>query len=176
MNQVTKHEEKVIIFDLGGCSLNLTILSIKKTNDNFFNFEIILNEGDIHLGGNDFDNILKDYSIELFCAENKINKEDVLKDFKACRRLKIKCESVKKLLSINNDVLIQIDNFYNGNNLSVRIDQKTFKEKCNSLYERINAKINEILKDSNLSENDIDNVILVGGATRIYGIKKYFNR
>ena len=170
-NQVVKYEEKVMIFDLGGGTLDLTILNIKKTQDNSLNFDIILTEGDIHLGGSDFDNILKDYCIESFCAEYDINKKEVLNNYKACRRLKIKCESVKKLLGINNDVLIQIDNFYNGNNLALKINQKTFKEKCNSLYERIKAKINAILKDAHLSENDIDNIILIGGATRIYGVK-----
>ena len=170
-NQVVKYEEKVMVFDLGGGTLDLTILSIKKTQDNTLNFDILLTEGDIHLGGSDFDNILKDYCIEHFCAENEINKEDVLKDYKACRRLKMRCESVKKLLGINNNVLIQIDNFYKGNNLVLRINQKTFKEKCHSLYERIKAKIDTVLKDAKLSENDIDNIILIGGATRIYGVK-----
>ena len=58
-----------------------------------------------------------------------------------------------------------------GNNLVLRINQKTFKEKCHSLYERIKAKIDTVLKDAKLSENDIDNIILIGGATRIYGVK-----
>ena len=170
-NQVVKYEEKVMVFDLGGGTLDLTILNIKKTDDKTLNFDIILTEGDIHLGGSDFDNVLKDYCIELFCAENDINKKDILNDYKACRRLKLKCESVKKLLSINNDVLIRIDNFYNGNNLVVNINQKTFKEKCNPLYNRIKNKINKVLADANLSENDIDNIILIGGGTRICGIK-----
>ena len=170
-NQVVKYEEKVMVFDLGGGTLDLTILNIKKTDDKTLNFDIILTEGDIHLGGSDFDNALKDYCIELFCAENEINKKDILNDYKACRRLKLKCESVKKLLSINNDVLIRIDNFYNGNNLVVNINQTTFKEKCNPLYNRIKNKINKVLSDANLSENDIDNIILIGGGTRICGIK-----
>ena len=164
-NQVVKYEEKVMVFDLGGGTLDLTILNIKKTDDKTLNFDIILTEG------SDFDNVLKDYCIELFCAENEINKKDILNDYKACRRLKLKCESVKKLLSINNDVLIRIDNFYNGNNLVVNINQKTFKEKCNPLYNRIKNKINKVLADANLSENDIDNIILIGGGTRICGIK-----
>ena len=82
-----------MVFDLGGGTLDLTIKKKKKTQDNSLNFDIILTEGDIHLGGSDFDNILKDYCIESFCAEYDINKKEVLNNYKACRRLKIKCES-----------------------------------------------------------------------------------
>ena len=140
-NQKVKYQEKVIVFNLGGGTLDLTILNITKNDKDSLNFEIILTEGDIHLGGSDFDNILKNYCIELFSKENDLNKEDILNDYKACRRLKIKCENAKKLLGIKNDVIISIDNFYNGNDLLLSINQNTFKEKCNSLYERIKKKL-----------------------------------
>ena len=170
-NQKVKYQEKVMVFDLGGGTLDLTILNITKNEKDSLDFDIILTEGNIHLGGSDFDNILKNYCIELFCRENGLNKEDILNNYKACRRLKIKCESAKKLLGIKNDVVISIDNFYKGNDLLLSINQKTFKEICNPLYENIKAKINDVIKDAKLSENEIDFVILIGGATRIYGVR-----
>ena len=170
-NTFVKTEEKIMTFDLGGGTLDLTILNVKKTNDNTLEFEIILTEGDIHLGGSDFDKMLMDHCINLFCKEYNIDKNDILNDYKALRRLKIKCESSKKLLSLKKEVIIQIDNFYQENDILLKIKQNEFNEICKPLFNRIKEKVLNVLNDSNCLPNNIDKVILVGGASRMSGIK-----
>ena len=175
-NQIIKSEEKVMIFDLGGGTLDITILNINKNQDNSLNFDVKVTRGDIHLGGSDFDKILMDYCIKYFCEDTGINKQDILKDYRACRRLKVKCENAKKLLSIKHDVLIQIDNFYQENDLMLKIRQSEFINICKPLYNRINDKIMDVLNEAEYKADDIEKVILVGGATRISGIKDRLNK
>ena len=175
-SQIIKSEEKVMIFDLGGGTLDITILNINKNQDNSLNFDVKVTRGDIHLGGSDFDKILMDYCIKYFCEDTGINKQDILKDYRACRRLKVKCENAKKLLSIKHDVLIQIDNFYQENDLMLKIRQSEFINICKPLYNRINDKIMDVLNEAEYKADDIEKVILVGGATRISGIKDRLNK
>jgi molecular chaperone DnaK (HSP70) len=175
-NQFIKSEEKVMIFDLGGGTLDITILNINKNQDNSLNFDVLVTRGDIHLGGSDFDKILMDNCIKIFCEDNNINKDDLLKDYRACRRLKIKCENAKKLLTLKNNVVIQIDNFYQENDLFMKIRQNEFSDICNPLYERIKSKVIDVLNEENLTANDIEKVILVGGGTRIHGIKNLLKK
>ena len=175
-SQIIKSEEKVMIFDLGGGTLDITILNINKNQDNSLNFDVKVTRGDIHLGGSDFDKILMDYCIKYFCEDTGINKQDILKDYRACRRLKVKCENAKKLLSIKHDVLIQIDHFYQENDLMLKIRQSEFINICKPLYNRINDKIMDVLNEAEYKADDIEKVILVGGATRISGIKDRLNK
>ena len=175
-NQFIKSEEKVMIFDLGGGTFDVTILNINKNQDNSLNFDVLVTRGDIHLGGSDFDKILIDNCIKIFCEDNNINKDDLLKDYRACRRLKIKCENAKKLLTLKNNVVIQIDNFYQENDLFMKIRQNEFSDICNPLYERIKSKVIDVLNEENLTANDIEKVILVGGGTRIHGIKNLLKK
>ena len=170
-NEIIKSQEKVMVFDLGGGTLDITILNIKKNKDNNLIFEILVTKGDIHLGGSDFDKLLMDHCIKYFCEDANINKQDIFSDYRACRRLKIKCENAKKLLSIKNNAIIQIDKFYQENDLNWKIRQNVFIQICKPLYNRIKDKIFEVLNEANVSHNEIDKVILIGGATRIYGIK-----
>ena len=172
----TKSEEKVMIFDLGGGTLKMTILNVNKSEDNNINYNILVTKEDIHLGGSDFDKLLMDYCIQYFCENTNINKDNILKDFRACRRLKIKCENAKKLLTKKNKVIIQIDNFYQENDLFLKIEQDEFIQICKHLYEMIEEKLTDILKEAKLTENDIEKVIMVGGATRINGIKNLLNK
>ena len=171
-NEAIKFEETVMAFDLGGGTLDLTLLKIKKDKDNKIEFDVKLTEGDIHLGGSDFDKELIDYCIKYFCEENEIDKKVILNDFKAMRRLKIKCEGAKKLLSIKNEVIIQIDNLYDNNDLVIKIRQKEFERICKQLYTRIKNKVEFVLNEEDISADKIDKVILVGGATRMCGIKE----
>ena len=173
-NELLRSEEKVLAFDLGGGTFDLTILKVTKENNNDINFDIMLTKGDIHLGGSDFDKKLMDYCIEYFSEENQLKEEDIdniKKDNILFRQLKIKCENAKKLLSVKNEVIIQINNFYKNNDLFLKIRQNNFKEICKSLFDRINNLINSVLDEIDYTSDDIDKIILVGGATRMHGIK-----
>ena len=170
-SQYEKSEEKILTFDLGGGTLDLTILNVKKNKDNELEFNVILTKGDIHLGGSDFDKMLMDYCVKKFCEENNMVEEEILKDNNAFRRLKTKCESAKKILSIKNEVIIQLDNFYQEEDLFLKIKQNEFNLICEPLFKRIKDKVNEVLNEGKCSSDDIDKVILVGGATRMIGVK-----
>ena len=162
--------KNIMVFDLGGGTLDISILNLNSNNKNF-DFEATLTDGDIHLGGSDFDKYLMDYCLDLFCTQMKINKNDLLKDFNAIRRLKIKCENAKKILSIKDKTTILIDNFYKNKNLMVILKEKDFLDICEPLYKRIKEKIDSILNEMNFKENDINYVILVGGGSKTCGIK-----
>ena len=170
VSQIKKSEEKVLAFDLGGGTFDLTILKVKKEKE--LTFEVELTRGDIHLGGSDFDKMLMDYCIDYFCEENQFQKEDIKKNNNSYKKLKFKCENAKRLLGIKNEVFIQIDNFYEDNDLILNIKQNDFEKICMPLYQRIKNLIKKALQEMKYTANDIDKVVLVGGATRIYGIKE----
>ena len=171
------YEENDMIFDLGGGTLDVTILKITKNNIGDINFNVIVTDGDIHLGGSDFDNKLIDYCINEFCKSTGNKEEDVRADKKACKRLKIKCENAKKLLSIMNETIINIDNFYGKSDLMITMKRQKFEEElCKDLYIRIEEIIKSSLAEARLTIDQIDKVILVGGATKMDGIKVNLGR
>ena len=167
--------EKAIVFDLGGGTLDVTLLNINKNNDGNVDFDVLATDGNIHLGGSDFDNKLIDFCINEFCRETGHPEEEIRQDKKACRRLKIKCEHAKKLLSITQETVINIDNFYGQDDLMIRISRDTFETICKDLYDEIDKIIISIMEgySSELTLADIDEVILVGGATKMVGIKNF---
>ena len=171
-----KSEEKVFVFDLGGGTFDLTLLNIKKNSEGKLIFEVELTNGDIHLGGSDFDNMLIDYCIKEFCRRSGFDEKDVRKDKKACERLKIKCESAKKFLSIKNEAIVNVDNFKGDEDLSVKITLSNFELICKNLFDRINNIIYEALEEVGKSASDVDKIILVGGATRMVGIKNLLKK
>ena len=167
----SKSLENAIVFDLGGGTLDITLLNISKNTEGNINFEVIATDGDIHLGGSDFDNKLIDYCIDRFCKLTGNKEETIRKDKKACKRLKIRCENAKKLLSITKETFINIDNFYGNEDLGIRITRNEFDDLCSDLYERIQELLTEVLEGAGKEMNEIDEIILVGGATRMNGIK-----
>ena len=170
-NEISKSEERVIIFDLGGGTLDISLLNIKKNHDGQLTFEVELTNGDIHLGGSDFDNMLIDYCIKEFCRHTDNDENEIRKDKKACQRLKIRCENAKKLLSIKNDIIIDLDNFFNEDDLYIKMTLSLFESICKDLFNRISKIINEVLEEVGKNISYVDKVILVGGATRMCGIK-----
>ena len=108
----------ILVFDLGGGTFDVTILKIIKNNDTNSEklFEILSTSGDKFLGGEDFDNELAEFALNDFCEINKESIEQIRKDKKAIKRLKIACENIKKVLSYNNETLLCINHFYNNKN------------------------------------------------------------
>ena len=173
-NGFIKSKEKIMTFDLGGGTFDLTILNITKIDDDTLSFKTELTDGDIHLGGSDFDKMLMEYCINYFCEENELNKEqrdEITNNLLICRRLKTKCESAKKLLSVKYEAIIQFDNFYNDTDLTIKIKLEEFNDICASLFQRIKDIILKVLKEAKIKEDDINKVILIGGATRMSGIR-----
>ena len=168
MQQDKKNKRKVIIFDLGGGTFDVTALYL---NDNR-EFSAIASLGDAHLGGNDFDNKLVDFCIKEFCRSYNINEEEVRSDPNTLRRLKNQCEKAKKKLSFIDQAIISIYNLYKDNNLYIEISREKFDEICYDLYEKIKSGLEQILSESKLTLEEIDDVVLVGGSSRIPKVKE----
>ena len=148
MHQILKEgsSEKAIVFDLGGGTLDVTLLNINKNNDGNVDFDVLATDGNIHLGWSDFDNKLIDFCINEFCRETRHPEEEIQQDKKVCRRLKIKCEHAKKLLSITQKTVINIDNFYGQNDLMIKINRDTFETIYKDLYGEIDKIIISIME------------------------------
>ena len=168
--------KKIIIFDFGGGTLDISIADINQNN-----IEIVFTKGENYLGGENFDDKLVEY-----CAQNILEKSglDVHNNQKALIKLKIACENAKIDLSYMRETMIDIDNLMNGINFQLHIDRTTFEFLCDDLFNEAINILKNSLKEAKLNINDISNIILVGGSSKIpkireeiYGIfKKKFKR
>ena len=168
-----KKEEYIIVFDLGGGTFDMTLLNIRKKNN--YDFEVIGNKGNPHLGGSDFDNMLLDYCIKKLCEYTGLNETDIRENKNECKRLKIKCEAAKKLLSEANEAYINLDNLFDKEDICIKITREKFESICKHLFDKIKLIINDLLTEKKKEPKDIDSVILIGGATKMIGIKNILN-
>ena len=160
--------KKVVVFDIGGGSLDISILTIEGTN-------ISIKESsdeDNFLGGIKFDNKLIDFCIHDFCQKMGVDENEVRKDLKALKRLRNQCEKAKKKLSNNDSAIINVYNFFEGFDLYIKITRERFNEECEDLFLQIENTIEEVLSNGNFTAEDIDDVILAGGSSRIPKIKE----
>lgn len=139
-------------------------------------FEVKATGGDCHLGGEDFDTRLVEYFMEEFKRKHR---KDIRDNSRAVRRLRTACESAKRTLSSATVANIEIDSLYEGIDFSGTITRAKFENLCEDIFKRIMAPIDQVLADSKLSKAQIDEVVLVGGTTRIPKIQQllteYFN-
>ena len=132
-------------------------------------FEVKSTGGDTRLGGEDIDNTLVTYFANEF---NKKYKVDMKTSAKAMRRLKTSCESAKRTLSSANVAKLEIDSLFDGNDFSTSLTRAKFENLCNDIFQRTMAPVEQVLKDSKLSKSEIDEIVLVGGSTRIPKIQE----
>jgi L1 cell adhesion molecule like protein len=152
-------EKNVLIFDLGGGTFDVSILSIE---DGIF--EVKATAGDTHLGGEDFDNRLVNH----FAAEFKRKqKKDITCNVRSMRRLRTTCERAKRTLSTTTQTTIEIDSLYEGLDFFSSITRARFEELCQDLFRDTIKPVEKVLQDSKLSKGDIHEIVLVGGSTRI---------
>ncbi len=160
-------EQKIVVFDLGGGTFDVSILELND-DDGMKVFEVISTSGDTHLGGDDFDEILINYVAVEFKKENGI---DLRKDTMALQRLQEQCEKAKKELSSvpQTDINLPfITADQNGpKHLQVTITRSKFEELVDKLVDRCRKPVEQALKDAKLSPNEIDEIVLVGGSTRV---------
>lgn len=157
-------EQNVLIFDCGGGTFDVSILTI---DENIF--EVKATAGDTHLGGEDFDTIMVEYFIEEFKRKNK---QDISSNKRAVRRLRTACESAKRTLSSSTVANIEIDSLYEGIDFNGTLTRAKFENLCDSLFKKTMAPVEQVLRDSKLSKNQIHEVVLVGGSTRIPKIQQ----
>lgn len=153
-------ERRVLIFDLGGGTFDVSILTI----DEGSLFEVKATAGDTHLGGEDFDNRLVDY----LCGDFKRKfKRDLKSNNKALRRLRTAAERAKRTLSSSTEASIEIDALHEGVDFYTKISRARFEELCSDLFRGTLLPVEKALKDAKMSKSGIHDVVLVGGSTRI---------
>jgi len=154
-----KTERNVLIFDLGGGTFDVSLLSLEEGL-----FEVRATNGHTHLGGEDFDNRLVEYCASEFRRKNNL---DLKENSKALRRLRGECEKAKRALSSSTQTTIDIDSIMDGKDLNLTITRAKFEELCMDLFKKTIPPLDNVLKDSKLSKNEVHDIVLVGGSTRI---------
>ncbi|GIY61145.1 major heat shock 70 kDa protein Aa [Caerostris darwini] len=158
-------EKNVLIFDLGGGTFDVSILTI----DEGSLFEVRSTAGDTHLGGEDFDNRMVAHFIEEFKRKHK---KDLKSNPRSLRRLRTACERAKRTLSSSSEASIEIDALFEGIDFYSKITRARFEELCMDLFRSTLDPVERALKDAKLDKSSIHDVVLVGGSTRIPKIQK----
>merc|ERR1712053_53500 len=157
-------ESNVLIFDLGGGTFDVSILAIEGGI-----FEVKATAGDTYLGGEDFDNRLADHFVNEFKRKHK---KDISSNKRALRRLRTACERAKRTLSASAQANIEIDSLFEGIDFHTSITRARFEELCSDLFRGTLDPVEKALRDAKLDKSGIDDVVLVGGSTRIPKIQK----
>lgn len=155
-----KGERNVLIFDLGGGTFDVSILTI----DEGSLFEVKSTAGDTHLGGEDFDNRLVNHLAEEF--KRKFRK-DLKSNARALRRLRTAAERAKRTLSSSTEATVEIDALFEGIDFYTKVTRARFEELCADLFRSTLHPVEKALQDAKLDKGSIHDVVLVGGSTRI---------
>merc|ERR1712228_371533 len=157
-------EKNVLIFDLGGGTFDVSILSI---DDGVF--EVKSTAGDTHLGGEDFDNRMVDHFVKEFQRKHK---KDMSGNKRALRRLRTACERAKRTLSASAQANIEIDSLFEGIDFYTSITRARFEELCSDLFKGTLEPVEKAMRDAKMDKSSINDIVLVGGSTRIPKIQK----
>lgn len=152
-------EKNVLIFDLGGGTFDVSILTIEEGI-----FEVKATAGDTHLGGEDFDNRMVNHFAQEFKRKHR---KDISGNARALRRLRTACERAKRTLSSTTQTTIEIDSLYEGIDFYATITRARFEELNMDLFRRCMEPVEKCMRDAKMDKSQIDDVVLVGGSTRI---------
>lgn len=155
----TDGERQIIVYDLGGGTFDVSLLSIDQGV-----FEVLATAGDTHLGGEDFDQRVINHFAKSY---NKKHGVDVTKDAKAMGKLKREAEKAKRTLSSQKSTRIEIEAFFDGKDFSETLTQAKFEELNIDLFKKTLKPVEQVLKDAKVKKEEIDDIVLVGGSTRI---------
>ncbi len=182
LDKMNEHEKNILIFDYGGGTLDISVLRLENGL-----FEVKSTSGDTKLGGEDLDERLKLYCIYEFGKKNNLEREEIEQDIlnnkkyaPRIARLKKECENAKRMLSSTTNTTINVDSFYNGEDLTVNISRAKFEAICDDEFKKCMIPLEKALTDAELSKEQINDIVLIGGSTRIPKIrdmlKTYFNK
>jgi len=165
-------DQNVLIFDLGGGTFDVSILAIADGSL----FEVKSTAGDTHLGGEDFDQKL----LEHLCTEFKRKHgKDITTNPRALRRLRTAAERAKRTLSSSTEATLEVDSLFDGIDFHTKVSRARFEELCAELFRSTLDSVDKALRDAKLSKGQINEIVLVGGSTRIPKVQKilkeYFN-
>lgn len=171
LDNKSEKEKHILILDCGGGTNDLSLLSIEDGV-----FEVKATGGDSHLGGEDFDNRMVEHFIKEFKRKHK---KDLSDNMRSLRRLRTACERAKRQLSSTAQATIEIDSLYDGIDFMASISRARFEELCEDICRKVIAPVDKVLSDAKIDKSGVDEIILVGGSTRIPKIQKmisdYFN-
>merc|ERR1711861_7 len=166
-----KSEQNILVYDLGGGTFDVSLLTI----DNGV-FEVVATNGDTHLGGEDFDQRVMEHFIKVF---NKKSGKDMSKDKRALQKLRKEVEKTKRALSSTHQARLEIEALFDGEDFSESLTRARFEELCGDLFKKTLGPVKNVMDDSGLKKTQVDEVVLVGGSTRIPKvqalIKDFFN-
>jgi heat shock protein 1/8 len=164
-------EKNVLIFDLGGGTFDVSLLTIEEGI-----FEVKATAGDTHLGGEDFDNRMVDYFLAEFKRKHR---KDMAGNQRALRRLRTACERAKRTLSSSTQAHIEIDSLFDGIDFNSTITRARFEDLCMDYFKKTMDPVEKVMRDAKIAKNGVDEIVLVGGSTRIPKIQsmlsEFFN-
>merc|ERR550525_1253901 len=164
-------EKNILVYDLGGGTFDVSVLTIDEGV-----FEVLATDGDTHLGGSDFDQRIMTYFMGRIKKKYKI---DVSKNSRSKAKLRRECEKAKRALSSVHQTKVEVEALLDGEDFSETLTRARFEELNNDLLKKTLKPVSQVLKDKGLKKSEIDEIVLVGGSTRIPKvqqlIKDFFN-
>jgi L1 cell adhesion molecule like protein len=164
LDKKDKGERNVLIFDSGGGTFDVSILTI---DDGVF--EVRATGGNTHLGGEDFDNILVDWASAEFKRKSKV---DIGDNARALRRVRTACERAKRMLSSSTQASIEVDGLAEGHDINIVLTRAKFESLCDELFKKHLTPVEQVLRDAKMSKSQIHDIVLVGGSSRIPRIQQ----
>lgn len=164
VNKKSSGEKNVIVYDLGGGTFDVSLLTIDQGV-----FEVAATSGDTHLGGEDFDQKVMEHFIELY---QKKTGKNIRSDNRAVQKLRREVERAKRVLSSQPSTTIEIDSFFEGEDFSETLTRTKFEDLNAELFRSTLKPVRKVLEDSGLKKDQIHDIVLVGGSTRIPKIKQ----
>ncbi|CAI0388221.1 unnamed protein product [Linum tenue] len=173
VNQDPNTKRNILVYDLGGGTFDVSVLEIDSGIFQPLIFQVLATGGDTHLGGGDFDQRVMDHFVQLI---KKRYKKDVSKDPKALGKLRRGCERAKRVLSIQTETRVEIDSLMDGTDLSEPLTRAKFEDLNLDLFERTMRVVRSTLKDAKMEKREIDEIVLVGGSTRIPMVREMLKK
>ncbi|ORY55409.1 hsp71-like protein [Neocallimastix californiae] len=164
----SKGKTNILVVDIGGGTLDVSLLTINNGR-----YQVRATAGETHLGGEDFDNRLVNYFVKDFKENYNI---DITADARVMRRLKLSCENAKRKLSSSLSATLFLYSFYDNIDYCPGISRSTFEELNKDLFEKVLEPINTVIEDSGISKSNIQEIILVGGSSRIPKIQELISK
>jgi len=168
LDQQKDKEQNVLVYDLGGGTFDVSILTLDGGV-----FEVLSTAGDTHLGGEDFDHKISEWVLAEFAGTTDgVTAADVKKDARALAKLRREVEKAKRMLSSTPQTNIEIDEFFKGNDLSVTLSRAKFEDLNMETFRKTITPLKQALEDASLKKSEIDEIVMVGGSTRIPKIQQ----
>jgi heat shock protein 5 len=171
LNDKSSGEKNILVFDLGGGTFDVSLLTIADGV-----FEVVATNGDTHLGGEDFDQRVIEYFVKVF---KKKTGKDLRTDARAVQKLRREVEKAKRALSTAHSTKVEVEALFEGEDFSETLSRAKFEELNMDLFRSTLKPVKKVLEDGDMQKKDVDEIILVGGSTRIPKIqqlvKEFFN-